>query len=215
MSVTAVPLQPVKKSYKIWLWLGILAAVAGAGWLAWAGTSEQRALHLPQDQDAKYLEWHKGVAGVKTTKSGLQYQVLKTGKGPLAQDGDGVILTSEGRYRDGTIMQPSFQDQWLVGPGNPMTGQQGRVPGYHEAVKLMNKGSKFRIWIPADLAYGANPPDARMRKNALLAFDIEMTEHITAAEIARMREEQMRQQQMMMQQMPQGAPGEGGPPPGQ
>lgn len=219
MSVTAVPLQPVKKSYRIWLWAGIIAAAVGASWLAWSGTREQWALHLPVDQDAKYLEWHKGQPGVKTTKSGLQYQVLKAGSGPLAQDKDGAILMIEGRFRDGTVFQPAGPDQWLIPEPNPMTGKRDRIDGYVEGVKLMNKGAKYRFWIPSELAYGANPDNPRMRKNAMLVFDIEMTEHITAAELQVLQEQQMRQQQQMMEQMQRqgGAPGaegapEGGPP---
>jgi hypothetical protein len=209
MSVTAVPLQPVKRSYKVWLWLGVLAAAGGAFALAWTGTREQAALHLPADQDAQFLEWHKSVPGVKTTASGLQYQVLKAGTGAAPQDGDGVILNIEGRFRDGTVFQPKSPDQWLV------SGQGDRIKGYAEAVKLMNKGSVYRVWIPAALGYGAEPPNPRMRKNAALVFDIEMAEHITAEEIRQMQMQQMMQQQMLQQQQQQqgGAP-EGGPPQG-
>ncbi|MEI9852595.1 MAG: FKBP-type peptidyl-prolyl cis-trans isomerase [Sphingomonas sp.] len=193
MSVTAVPLQPVKTSYKVWLWAGIAAAVLLAFGVAWIGTREQVALHLPVDQDAQFLDWHKGQIGIRTTASGLQYELVKPGSGANAGDGDGAILQIKGSFRDGTVFQPPGPDQWLV-------GGQDRIPGYAEAVKLMNKGSKYRFWIPAALGYGATPDNPRMRKNAMLIFDIEMVEHITAAEIRALQEEQARQQQMMLQQ---------------
>lgn len=199
MSVTAVPLQPVKSSYRMWLWFGIVLAAALAFALAWWGTGEQRAKHLPVDQDAKFLAWHKGQPGVQTTASGLQYMLIKPGMGPTAKDGDGVILNIEGRFRDGTVFQPKGPDQWLV-------GGQDRIPGYAEGVKFMNKGSIYRFWIPANLAYGETPTNPRMRKNAMLIFDIEVAEHLTAEEIKELQEQQMRQ---MLQQQ-QAAPPEGG-----
>lgn len=216
MSVTAVPLQAVKRGYKVWLWAGVIVAAALAAGLAWTGTREQVALHYPQDQDDRFLAWHKGQPGVKTTASGVQYQVLKAGSGPLVQDGDGVILEIEGRFRDGTVFQPKGPDQWLVTPA--VKDRTDRIVGYAEAVHLMNKGSKIRVWIPASEGYGATPPNPRMRKNAMLIFDIQMLEHITAAEIRQMQMEQMRQQMQMQQQQQQGgAPGgpEGGAPGGE
>lgn len=205
-TVTAVPIPPVKSSVKIWLWVGVVLAIAAAFGLAWMGTREQAALHLPADQDAKFLAWHKGQPGVKTTASGLQYMMLRAGKGDTAKDGDGVAVSFIGKFRDGTVFQPQSSTQMLVG--------QGTIPGFGEALKLMNKGSKYRFWIPSDLAYGPNPQDPRMPKNAMLIFDIEVSELVTAAEIQQMRQQQMMQQQMMQQmQQQQGAKGaKGGEP---
>ena len=63
MSVTAVPIPPVKTASKTWLWLGIIVAAAAAFGLAWMGTRQQVALKGTTDQ---YLAWHKGQPGVKT-----------------------------------------------------------------------------------------------------------------------------------------------------
>ena len=213
MSVTAVPLQPVKSSYKMWLWFGLVLAAALAFGLAWWGTGAARALHLPVDQDAKFLSWHKGQPGVTTTASGLQYMQLKAGMGATAKPGDGVVLSTEGRFRDGTVFQNKFTDQILLDDPNP---QFKRIPGYAEGVKLMNKGSIYRFWIPANLAYGETPPDPRMRKNAMMIFDIEMTEHLSAEEIKELQEQQMRQMLQQQQGAPGGAPGgEGAAPQGE
>src|SRR4051812_45137130 len=99
MSVTAVPLQPVKRAYKVWLWIGVLAAIALAFGLAWTGTRAAVATKLPNDQ---FLAWHKGQGGIQTTASGLQYQIIKPGEGRTAVDQDGVSLKIHGVLRDGS-----------------------------------------------------------------------------------------------------------------
>ncbi len=199
MSVTAVPLQPVKRAYKVWLWIGVLLAIALAFGLAWLGTREQVAAKLPNDQ---FLAWHKGQTGIQTTSSGLQYQVLKAGTGPTANDQDGVSLQIHGTLRDGSEFQPAAPMRFQV--GQPM------IPGFTEGVKLMNKGSKFRFWLPPKLGYGAEPgaqgPGAELADKVLI-FDVEMSEVVPAAVI-----QQMMMQQMMQQQQRGGAPG--GPPQG-
>src|ERR1044072_2341734 len=212
-TVTAVPIPPVKSSVKIWLWLGVILAVAAAFGLAWVGTRGLVLQQAPESaaNDAAFLAWNKNQPGVHTTKSGLEYKLIKSGKGPVAQDGDGVILNIEGRFRDGTVFQPKDPDEWLVGQRDPASGRSTRIEGYAEAVKLMNKGSVYRFWIPSNLAYGDTPPDPRMRKSAMLIFDVEVQEHLTAAQIEEMRAQQMQQQMMMQQlQQQQGKGGAGG-----
>lgn len=203
MSVTAVPLQPVKRAYKVWLWIGVLLAIALAFGLAWLGTREQVAAKLPNDQ---FLAWHKGQTGIQTTSSGLQYQVLKAGEGPTANDQDGVSLQIHGTLRDGSEFQPAAPMRFQV--GQPM------IPGFTEGVKLMNKGSKFRFWLPPKLGYGAEPgaqgPGAELADKVLI-FDVEMSDLVPAAVI-----QQMMMQQMMQQQQQggvPGGPGAAGPPP--
>jgi hypothetical protein len=206
MSVTAVPLQPVKRAYKVWLWIGVLLAVALAFGLAWLGTREQVAAKLPNDQ---FLAWHKGQTGIQTTPSGLQYQVLKAGEGPTANDQDGVSLQIRGTLRDGSEFQPAAPMRFQV--GQPM------IPGFTEGVKLMNKGSKFRFWLPPKLGYGAEPgaqgPGAELADKVLI-FDVEMSEVVPAAVIQQMMMQQMMQQQQQQGGAPGGPPpGAGGPPP--
>lgn len=192
MSVTAVPLQPVKRGYVIWLWLGIVVAVVLAVLLAWQGTRAVVAQHLPAGQDDKFFAWHKGQAGVHTTASGLQYMVLQSGSGPSPVEGDIALVEFEGKLRDGTVFQPKSAAQgWRVGEG---------IPGFAEAIKLMRKGSRYRFWIPGNLAYGANPPEgARIPVDAMLIFDVGMLDFISEAEIREMQARQMQQQQMMPQ----------------
>jgi hypothetical protein len=201
MSVTAVPLQPVKRAYKVWLWLGVLVAIALAFGLAWTGTRAAVATKLPNEQ---FLAWNKTQSGVKTTESGLQYKVIEAGEGPTANDQDGVSLQIHGVLRDGSEFQPAAPMRFQV--GQPM------IPGFTEGVKLMNKGAKYRFWLPPNLGYGAEPgaqgPGAELADKVLI-FDVEMQELVPAAVI-----QQMMMQQMMQQQggAPGGPGGPGGPP---
>jgi hypothetical protein len=180
MSVTAVPLQPVKSSFKMWLWFGLVLAAALAFGLAWTGTRATVAAKGTNDQ---FLAWNRSQPGVQVTASGLQYQVLKTGEGANAVDGDGVSLTIEGRKRSGDVFQPK-------GPLRYQIGVQPMIPGFAEAVKLMNKGSQLRVWLPPKLGFDATPGAPPEFKDQLLIFDISMDELITAAQIQAMQAQQ-------------------------
>lgn len=124
-TVTAVPLQPVKRGYLVWLWIGFAAALIGAAALAWAGDT-----------------------GLKVTPSGLKYKVLAKGKaGPHPTDSDVALVNYTGKLTDGSVFDQSRQP-------TPMP-VAGVVPGFSEALKLMPKGAKYRFWIPPQLGYGA------------------------------------------------------------
>lgn len=203
MSVTAVPLQPLNRAYKIWLWIGVLVAVALAFGLAWAGT---RGAVAAKGTTEEYLAWNAGRPGVQVTGSGLQYQVLTPGEGPTAQDGDLATASLEGRLRDGTVFQPKAGGQIPVG--------QGMIAGFTEALKLMRKGSRYRVWLPPKLGYGGEPGGGEHPlADKVLIFDIEMTELVPAEQFRQMQMQQM--QQMMQQQMQGGGQpgGQGAPPP--
>jgi FKBP-type peptidyl-prolyl cis-trans isomerase/Domain amino terminal to FKBP-type peptidyl-prolyl isomerase len=186
-TVTAVPIPPVKSSVKIWLWVGLLLAVAAAFGLAWAGTQ-----HITE---AQFLAWNKHEAGVKTTASGLQYKELTPGTGPIAVDGDGAVLTVRGTLIKGKEFQPET-------PLRVMVGQQ-TIPGFTEGVKLMKKGSKFRFWLPPNLGYGAPDGPKNPLSDKVLVFDVEMTDLISGETLQAMQR---------LQQSQQGGPGgPGGP----
>lgn len=177
MSVTAVPLQPVKTSYKLWLVFGLVVAVALAFGLAWMGT---RAVVAKKGTADQFLAWNKSQPGVKTTASGLEYRVIKEGTGPNATDGDGVNLTIEGKMRNGEVFQPK-------GPLRYQIGAQPMIKGFTEAVKLMNKGSEMRVWLSPKLGFGDAPGAPAEFKNEVLVFDIKMDELVTAAQIQEMQ----------------------------
>ena len=189
MTVTAVPLQPVKRSYLTWLWVGIAVLVAGAFLLARQG----------DDYWAKSQRgWIGTDPAIKTTASGLQYKVLTPGTGPHPTDSDVALISYEGKLRSGVTFDKSQQ---------PVPMPVARViPGFSEGLKLMSKDAKFRFWIPAKLAYGEKgggpiPP------NAPLVFDVEMLASMPQA----MFEQYQRQ---MMSGGAGGPPGTEGPPGG-
>jgi FKBP-type peptidyl-prolyl cis-trans isomerase FkpA len=190
MSVTAVPVKPASSNSRMWMWLGVVLALALALGLAWMGT---RAAVAAKGDNKAFLAWNKGQPGVKTTASGLQYQIIEAGEGPTAQEGDVVTVQIEGHLRDGKVFQEKA--------GGPFQVQEGgAIKGFVEALRLMRKGSKYRVWIPSNLAYDDLPPGVGEHplKGKLLIFDIEVTDLKTAKEVQML---QMQQQQMMQQQL--------------
>lgn len=89
--------------------------------------------------------------GVKTTSSGLQYKVIKSGSGDAKQPGpdDTVRVDYEGRLINGTVFDSSYKN------GKPVTFKVNEViPGWQEALKMMHQGDQWEVYIPAKLAYG-------------------------------------------------------------
>ena len=190
-SITAVPLQPVQRSVLAYLWVGIAIAVLGAFALAWMA---------PLDPATSFLAKNRRTPGVVETASGLQYEIIAPGKGgPTPTDTDVTLVNYEGKLTDGTTFDKSQQPTPL-----PV---KGVVPGFAEALKLMQKGSKYRFWVKPSLGYGekVNGP---IPAHSVLVFDVEMVDFIPEAELRRLQ-----MQQQLMQQQQGGAAG-GGMPPG-
>lgn len=110
--------------------------------------------------------------GVKTTLSGLQYEVIEAGDGATPTPTSQVTVHYHGTLIDGTVFDSSVQR------GQPATfGVNQVIPGWTEALQLMKKGSKYRLYIPQDLAYGANPhPGGAIQPYMALIFDVELLE---------------------------------------
>lgn len=106
----------------------------------------------------------------KTTPSGLQYEVLTEGDGPRPEANDQVEVHYTGKLIDGTVFDSS------VDRGMPATfGVTQVIPGWVEALQLMKSGSKWRLFIPSNLAYGPNgAPGSPIGPNATLIFDVEL-----------------------------------------
>lgn len=106
--------------------------------------------------------------GVKTTASGLQYEVITAGTGPKPAASSVVKVHYEGKLIDGTVFDSSRQR------GEPIEFPLDRViPGWTEGLQLMSKGARYKLTIPAKLGYGAEgagpiPP------NSVLVFDVEL-----------------------------------------
>lgn len=122
------------------------------------------------EQGPKFLAENGKKAGVKTTESGLQYQVVTEGTGPKPKEGDVVRVQYKGSDLDGKVFDNSYER------GEPaMIPLQQVVPGWREGIMLMPVGSKYTLWIPSKLAYGENPPpQAPFGPNATLKFEVEL-----------------------------------------
>ena len=106
--------------------------------------------------------------GVVTTASGLQYQILTEGKGAKPGATDGVKVHYKGTLLDGKTFDSSYDR------GEPaVMPLQGVIPGWAEGLQLMPVGSKFKFWIPAQLAYGEQAPPT-IGPNQPLVFEVEL-----------------------------------------
>jgi FKBP-type peptidyl-prolyl cis-trans isomerase FkpA len=117
---------------------------------------------------AAFLASNKDKPGVKTTPSGLQYQVLRAGPGPAPKATDTVRVHYRGTLLDGKEFDSSYER------GEPVEFALNQViPGWTEGVQLMQVGSKYKFWVPSDLAYGpAGPP--QIGPNQTLVFEVEL-----------------------------------------
>jgi len=117
----------------------------------------------------KFLEENKAKEGVKTTASGLQYKVLKEGSGPIPKETDTVKVNYRGTTIEGTEFDSSYKR------GEPAEFPVNRViKGWTEALLLMKVGSKYQLYVPADLAYGDRGAGSDIGPNAMLMFDVEL-----------------------------------------
>jgi len=108
-------------------------------------------------------------AGVVATESGLQYTVLKEGDGPRPKATDRVKVNYRGTLIDGTEFDSSYKR------GKPAVFPANRViRGWTEALQLMKVGSKYKLFIPANLAYGKRGAGAMIGPNATLIFEVEL-----------------------------------------
>jgi FKBP-type peptidyl-prolyl cis-trans isomerase FklB len=112
--------------------------------------------------------------GVKTTSSGLQYKVLKSGTGATPKPTDSVKVHYHGTLLDGTVFDSS------VDRGDPVTFGVGDViPGWTEALQLMKVGDKWQLFIPSKLAYGDKSAGPKITPNSTLIFDVELLAIVT------------------------------------
>lgn len=139
--------------------------------MAFEKDMEQKQAALAQKnagEGDKFLADNKTKEGVKTTVSGLQYKVLKEGTSAQPKSSDTVTVNYRGTLIDGTEFDSSYKR------GQPATFPVGGViKGWTEALQLMKGGSKYQLFIPANLAYGEQgrpgiPP------NATLIFEVEL-----------------------------------------
>lgn len=117
----------------------------------------------------EFLETNGKRAEVKTTPSGLQYEVLTEGTGAQPKASDTVKVHYTGKLIDGTVFDSSVER------GEPATfGVTQVIPGWVEALQLMKAGSKWRLFIPSQLAYGPQGAGGVIGPNQTLIFDVNL-----------------------------------------
>lgn len=121
-------------------------------------------------QGEKFLEENKTKPGVKVTASGLQYLVMKEGKGKQPNAGSDVEVHYHGTLMDGSVFESSVEQ------GKTITFNVSQViPGWTEGLQLMKEGAKYKFFIPQELAYGANPrPGGPIKPFMPLVFEVEL-----------------------------------------
>ncbi|MCE3297336.1 MAG: peptidylprolyl isomerase [Crocinitomicaceae bacterium] len=135
--------------------------------------SEQKFVQH-KDEGEAFLTENKGKSGVQVTPSGLQYEVISEGTGEKPLANDTVKVHYHGTLIDGTVFDSSVER------GEPATfGVHQVIKGWTEALQLMPVGSKYRLYIPQDLAYGAHPhPGGLIKPYMALIFDVELLEKL-------------------------------------
>lgn len=118
----------------------------------------------------EFLKKNKERKEVMTTASGLQYEVLKVGTGATPKESDMVSVHYKGTLIDGTVFDSSYDR------GEPVSfAVNGVIPGWTETLQLMKAGSKYKVYIPSELGYGANPnPRGKIKPNSVLIFEMEL-----------------------------------------
>jgi hypothetical protein len=181
MSVTTVPIHPIKKGSLTKIWVGVLLIVGAALLLAYTGTQNAVVTGASNDQ---FMAANADEDGVVTTESGLQYKIITPGEGPSPTATDTALVKYEGTLRDGTIFDANEQAPMPVG---------AVVPGFSEALQLMQKGGEYRIWIPSELAYGEASPGEQIPPNSMLIFDVTLIDFISQAQMEELRQQMQAQ----------------------
>ena len=123
------------------------------------------------EEGLSFLAENREKDGVVETASGLQYQVIDEGDGEKPGPEDQVKCHYHGTLIDGTVFDSSVQR------GEPATFPvNGVIQGWVEALQMMTVGSKWRLFIPADLAYGDRGAGGAIGPNTTLIFDVELLE---------------------------------------
>ena len=130
---------------------------------------EQRVAGAAKEAGEKFLAENAKREGVKTTPSGLQYEVLEATIGQKPKATDKVKVHYEGTLTDGTVFDSSYKR------GEPITfGLNQVIAGWTEGLQLMSIGSKYKLYIPYQLGYGAQGAGGSIPPYAALIFTVEL-----------------------------------------
>ncbi|HEX3131599.1 MAG TPA: FKBP-type peptidyl-prolyl cis-trans isomerase [Thermoanaerobaculia bacterium] len=136
-------------------------------------TQQQAKMKVEGEKNLKaseeFLTQNKARKEIKTTASGLQYEVLKEGSGESPKPTDQVTVNYRGTLPNGTVFDSSYDR------GEPATFPvNGVIPGWIEALQLMKPGSKYKIYLPPALAYGERGAGGDIGPNQALVFEVEL-----------------------------------------
>ncbi|WP_029905491.1 FKBP-type peptidyl-prolyl cis-trans isomerase [Prevotella sp. 10(H)] len=133
------------------------------------GKLQEERLEVNLKAGEEFLAINKKRPEVVTLPSGLQYEILKEGNGPKPKATDQVKCHYHGTLIDGTVFDSSVER------GQPATfGVNQVIPGWVEALQLMPVGSKWKLFIPSDLAYGKAGAGQAIEPNSTLIFEVEI-----------------------------------------
>lgn len=134
------------------------------------GKLEQKKGEGNLAEGRKFLESNKTKAGVITTASGLQYEVITEGKGANPKAESTVTVNYKGTLIDGTVFDSSYER------GQPATFPLNQViRGWTEGIPLMKEGAKYKFYIPSELGYGPSA-QGKIKANSVLIFEVELLE---------------------------------------
>ncbi len=183
--VTRVPIQPIAKGSLTKLWIGVIVAILLGGGLAWAAVPK-----------------------------GLSVDTLVAGEGAFPQEGDMVFVKYKGMLAANGEVFDESQDiplpiEGVFPEGSPFPVEEdATIEGFYKGLQKMQKGGKYELFIPAEQAYGAEPPPgAPIPPNADLIFEVEVVDFMS-------REMFDRNLSILQQAMQAGQGGLGGPPGG-
>ena len=130
---------------------------------------QQEKMEINKKAGEEFLNINRHKAGVVELPSGLQYQVLQKGNGEKPKATDKVKCHYHGTLINGTVFDSSIER------GQPAVfGVNQVIPGWVEALQLMEVGSKWRLFIPSNLAYGEHGSGEMIEPNSTLIFDVEL-----------------------------------------
>ena len=160
---------------------GIPVADAQAFIRVQADAIQERALEKQygpnREAGEKFLAENAKKEGVKTTESGLQYKVIKEGKGAIPASTDKVKVHYKGTLIDGTEFDSSYSRKDKDGNPQPTSFRADQViKGWTEALTMMPVGSKWELYIPQELAYGSRMASDKIKPFSALVFEVELLE---------------------------------------
>src|SRR5690606_37123346 len=147
----------------------VLPREAGAVMHRYMQAAMMKRSAVAKAQSQEFLDENKAKEGVKTTESGLQYQVLENGAGKSPTPADRVTVHYTGKLIDGTVFDSSVQR------GQPATFRVNQViPGWTEALQMMKEGDKWLLYIPYTLGYGERGSPPQIPPFSTLIFEVEL-----------------------------------------